>query len=289
MGSRCCIHIQPMIDRRRARRRRLTVDARTRRLLFAAALIAGLASVHARAQRLPLTGTLRASFLATNPVHARVDAVTGAISGPVADLTAELARRSGLEFRLLPEPDAAAIIASLERGDSDIGFLAYEAARATRVDFSEPFALMGNAYLVRADAPFRRSADLDATGVLVAAAKGQSPQVWVSEHLRTAQVAVRGTMPPNAVIVSELVGGEITAFAASRQRMEDVAAGDTRVRVVQDNFSVVPQALVVRKGEAALLAAMNQFVADVVASGFVQASLQRAKLSGVEVPPGRGN
>ena len=79
-----------------------------------------------------------------------------------------------------------------------------------------------------------------------------------------------------------LVRGDIQAFAANRQRMEDTARTDMRVRVLADNFSVIPQALVVRPGNTTLLDELNRFVADVLASGLVRTSLQRAKLAGVE-------
>ena len=42
------------------------------------------------------TGTLRASFIITNPVQGRVDAQTGATTGPAPDLVRELARRLGV-------------------------------------------------------------------------------------------------------------------------------------------------------------------------------------------------
>ena len=45
------------------------------------------------------------------------------------------------------------------------------------------------------------------------------------------------------------------------------------------------QAIVVEKGAASHLEEVNRFVADVRASGFVKASLERAQLAGVEVAP----
>ena len=81
------------------------------------------------------TGTLRAAFLATNPVQGRIDPQTGAVTGPVADLAGELARRLGVRVTLLPEPNPAAVIERVKNHQADIGFLAYEAARATQVEF----------------------------------------------------------------------------------------------------------------------------------------------------------
>src|SRR5919106_2633587 len=75
------------------------------------------------------TGTLRASFIENNPVQGRVDARTGAITGPAADLVRELARRQGVKFEIIPLPSAGAVLESVRSGKVDIGFLAYEAAR----------------------------------------------------------------------------------------------------------------------------------------------------------------
>jgi polar amino acid transport system substrate-binding protein len=255
------------------------MPAMLRVLIALAAAIVAVPSF-AAAQLAP-TGTLRAAFLATNPVQARIDAKTGAITGPVADLVREIARRRGLKFELMPSADATAVIERVRSGQADIGFLAYEAARATQVDFSEPYLMMGNAYLVRDDSAIKRSADVDRAGVKVAAVKGQSQQIFVSEHLKAAQVNVLPTMPANDVVVKMLVGGEIDAFAANRQRMEEAARTSPRVRVLTDNFLLIGQAIVVPKGNRARLDDVNKFVAEIRASNFVSDSIARAGLTGM--------
>jgi polar amino acid transport system substrate-binding protein len=250
------------------------------RLLFALALAGPLAATD-----LAPTGTLRAAFLATNPVQGRVDSRTGAVTGPVADLARELARRLGVSSMLLPEPNPAAVIARVKMHQADIGFLAYEAARATQVEFSEPYALVASAYLVRADSGIRVSADVDRAGVTIGAAKGQSQEIYVSEHVQRARVDVLPETPAHDALVALLTSGKIDAFAANRQRMEEAAHTSPRVRVLSDNFLTIGQAIVVEKGEASQLREVNRFVADVRASGFVKSSLERAQLAGVEVAP----
>src|SRR6202008_3291355 len=79
-------------------------------------------SAQSPAATLAPTGTLRAAFLGTNPVHGRVDAKTGAVSGPVADLVKELAGKLGVPFTLIPSPDASEVIAHLKNHTADIGF-----------------------------------------------------------------------------------------------------------------------------------------------------------------------
>ncbi len=231
------------------------------------------------------TGTLRAAFLATNPVQGKIDPRTGAVTGPIADLARDLARRLNVPFVLLPEPNPAAVIERVRNHQADIGFLAYEAARAAQVEFSEPYALVASAYLVRDDSPIRATADVDRAGVTVAAAKGQSQEIYVSEHIQRARVEVLPETPAHDAIVAMLTSGKIDAFAANRQRMEEAARTSPRVRVLPDNFLMIGQAVVVEKGEAGRLDEVNRFLADVRTSGFVKSSLDRAQLAGVEVAP----
>jgi polar amino acid transport system substrate-binding protein len=252
---------------------------------IAAALAAFVIGVPGPAVDLAPTGTLRAAFLATNPVQARIDAKTGEISGPIADLTRELARRGGVSFKLLPEPNPAAVIERIRRRDADVGFLAYEAARATQVDFSDAYARVASAYLVRSDSPLKVTADVDRAGVTIGAAKGQSQEIYVTANIKQARIQVLPVTPPHDAIVAMLTGGTIDAFAANRQRMEEAARTSPRVRVLPDNFLMIGQAIVVEKGETARLAELNRFVADVRDSGFVKTSLERAALAGIEVAP----
>ena len=233
----------------------------------------------------PAPATLRAAFLMTNPVQGRVDPRTGGVTGPVADLVRELARRRGVPFTILPVADAAAVIDAVTTRKADIGFLAYEAARAAQVDFSRPYALMANGYLVRADSAIRRSADVDRAGLKVGAVTGQSQQIFVSATLKNARVEALPQMPADEAVAAMLLDGKLDASAANRSRMEAVARTSPKLRLLEDDFLVVGQAIVVEKGEATRLEEVNRFLADVLASGFVKASIERARLAGVEAAP----
>ena len=66
------------------------------------ALLALVLAAQGQHTLLAPTGTLRSSFIATNPVQGRVDPKTGAVTGPAADLTSELARRLGVPHAVMP-------------------------------------------------------------------------------------------------------------------------------------------------------------------------------------------
>ena len=230
------------------------------------------------------TGTLRAVFLGTNPVHGRVDPKTGAAEGPVPDLVKELARTLNVPFSIIPAPNAAGVIAALNGHQADIGFLAYDASRAREVDFGAPFIVMFNSYVVPAKSTIQRSADVDRSGVTVAAVKGQTQELFVSSHIKNAKVRVFETMPPQAELERLLTSGEVDAFAINRQRSLDAQSESaSRLRALPDSFLEVDQAFVVAKGDRAKLPLIEKFVAGARSSGFIKASIDRARLTGVAV------
>jgi polar amino acid transport system substrate-binding protein len=228
------------------------------------------------------TGTLRAVFLGSNPVHGRVDPKTGVATGPVPDLVQEFARSLNVKSTIRPVPDAAGVIAALKTGAADIGFLAYDETRAREVDFGAPFIVMHNSYLVRTDSPLQKTADVDRAGITVAAIKGQSQELFVSRTFKNATVRVLETMPPQAELESILLGKSVDAFAINRQRGLDAqAASGGKLRPLPDHFLDVDQCFVVEKGAIGKLKVIAEFVSKVRQSGLIDASIAKATLTGV--------
>ena len=259
-------------------------------LLVIAAVIWGTSLNTAQGADLAPTGTLRAAFLGTNPVQARTDSKTGEITGPVADLVRELARRLNLPFKLIPAPNAQGVIAHVQDGTADIGFLAYEEARSREVEFAGPFAVMYNTYLVRADSPLRTVEDADREGITIGAVRAQTQEIYLSANLKRARVKIVEAQPSQADLERMLGNREVDAFAQNTQRAADaVAEAGSRVplRALTGSYVGVEQSFVVKKGDTGNAAMLDKFVDELRASGFIRASLDRAQLSTVGVAPAR--
>ena len=259
-------------------------------LLIIAAVIWGAGVNTVTGADLAPTGTLRAAFLGSNPVQARTDPKTGEVTGPIADLVRELARRLNVPFTLIPAPNAQGVIAHVLGGTADIGFLAYEEARAREVEFAGPFAVMYNTYLVRADSPLRTVEDADREGVSIGAVRAQTQEIYLSANLKRARVKIVDAQPSQADLERILGGGEVDAFAQNTQRAADaVAAAGSRVplRALTGSYVGVEQSFVVKKGDTANAAMLDRFVDELRASGFIRASLDRAQLGTVGVVPAR--
>jgi polar amino acid transport system substrate-binding protein len=240
------------------------------------------------AAELAPTGTLRVAFLGTNPIQGRIDAETGEVTGPIADIVTELASRIGVPVHYLPQNGAQNVIDRVTGGEADVGFLAYADSRAEQVDYAGPYATMASSYLVAADSPFEASADVDAEGNVIGTVVGRAQELYLSANIRHAKLALYERQPPDQEIERLLVSGEISALGQNRQRSVDHATKFSTLRVLDDSFLSIPQAFVIQKGQTAKARALTRYMDELRDSGFVQASLEKAGLlSAASVaPPG---
>jgi len=243
-----------------------------------------LAAARAQTPDFAPTGTLRATYLGSNPVQARTDPNTGEVTGPIVDLTQELARRLGVPYRVIAAPDARGVMDSLKNRTADIGFLAYDAPRAAEVDYAGPFEVMLNSYVVAGKSVIGSSKDVEAAGIVVGAVQGQTQEIYLSEHLKNAKLRVFSGQPPVVELERMLTSGELNAFAMNRQRAVEIQAASTNLRALPDSFLEVEQEFVLSKGsDPAKLDYLNKLVDELRASGFLKASIQRAKITGADV------
>src|SRR6185312_14069262 len=96
------------------------------------------------AKQLAPTGTLRATYIAANPVQAFVDPATKEVRGPAAELARELGKRAGVPVTVSGAKGVEGVLESVKSGQADIGFLAFDAVRAAQVDFSQNYSLAQN-------------------------------------------------------------------------------------------------------------------------------------------------
>ena len=202
------------------------------------------------------TGTLRAVYIATNPVQASVDPATKEVRGPGAEIARELARRAGVPMTITGVRGADGVLEAVKNGSADIGFLAFDAARAVQVDFSQNYALAQNTYLVAESSPIRAVADADRAGVRIGVGLRDAGDYFLTRTLKAAELK-RNEGGIGDATVKGLLAGELDAYAGNRMRLHEAAQKTPGLRLVPDNFYGVEQAVIVPKGEAARLAIVN--------------------------------
>jgi polar amino acid transport system substrate-binding protein len=253
------------------------------RLAIAVFVLAGHAAL---ANDLAPTGTLRATYIATNPVQAFVDPATKEVRGPAAALTQELARRAGIPFTIKGANGVQGVIDSVKNGEADIGFVAFDPTRATQVDFSPAYSLAQNTYLVAEGSPIRSVADADKAGMRIGVGARDAGDHFLTRTLKHAELK-RNEGGNLEVALKQLAAGEIDAYAGNRMRLHGAVQKTPGLRLAADNFYGVEQSVIVPKGNAARLAIVEKFLEEARVSGLIAESISRSGLVGVDVAPAK--
>src|SRR5438128_1223709 len=190
-------------------------------LRLALTLLALLAASQAQsdnlAKELAPTGTLRATYIATNPVQAFVDPATKEVRGPAAGLARELGRRAGIPVTIAGAKGVEGVIESVKNGEADIGFVAFDPVRAAQVDFSQNYALAQNSYIVPENSPIRSVADADRAGVRIGVGLSDAGDYFLTRTLKHAELK-RNEGGIGDVAVKLLLDGALEAYAGNRMR-----------------------------------------------------------------------
>lgn len=251
-------------------------------LSLAAILAVSGSTAFAQADIAP-TGMLRAVYLATNPAQTTTDPATGQMRGPSFDLARELARRTGKPWQMNPLANPPAVIEAVKNGEADIGFVAFEATRVGTVEFSQTYMLVQQSFLVLGNSSIRAVADIDRAGQKIGGTRNDSITLCLKRVLKQATPVELENNPE--LIASALWARQIDAVGANRQRLTTLMKSAPGTRLLADNFFNVPQNIIVPKGKADVLAAVDAFIDDVRASGFLREAIAKGGATGVEPAP----
>jgi polar amino acid transport system substrate-binding protein len=244
-----------------------------------------LCSVAQADDRVP-TGTLRVTYIATNPVQASVDPKTGEVRGPGAEVARAIAKHLGVPVKITGVAGPAGVLDSLKKGEADLGLLAFDPARAKEVDFSAPYALAQNTYLVPVDSPIKSVNDIDKPGIRVGVTERDAGELYLSRALKAAEIKRNNTGNLD-VVTKWLAGHEVDAYGTNRQRLTEIAQRNPGYRLLPDNFYGVEQSMIVAKGNKALLDAANVALDDARRTGLIAAAIARSGLIGLDVAPAK--
>jgi len=246
-------------------------------------LVMMASSIDAAAQSvLAPKGVLRAAYLSGNPAQAVRDPATGNVRGVAIDLTRELGRQLGVEVVLNGVQSPQNVIDAVQNGQADIGFVAYNPERAGPVEFSKPYMLVQQTFLVRADSPIRSVKDIDRSNQKLGAGRGDSIALYLARTLKQAQLVEVTETPADAV--KTLLAGKLDAFGANRQRLTDLMQGVSGLRLLPDDLYGVEQTIIAPRNPNAVQL-VNQFVDEVRKSGFLRSAIDRSGVLGITVAP----
>ncbi|NYH20058.1 polar amino acid transport system substrate-binding protein [Paraburkholderia bryophila] len=226
-------------------------------------------------------GTLRASINLGNPVLASLDPATGQPVGVSVDLATEFARRLGVPLQLVAVKSAGLSVENVNQDKADIGFFAVDPKRGEEIAFTKPYVLIEGFYLVRDASPITRNAQVDQTGVTVAVGKGSAYDLFLTRELQHATLV---RIPTSPAVVQGFLDQHLDVAAGVKQQLQKDAGQTGGLRLLDQRFMVIRQAMGVPKARGDDAAAyLASFVEEMKASGFVKAALARHHIDGAAV------
>jgi len=214
-------------------------------------------------------GVLRAAINYGNTVLAQRGADGQPVGVSVA-LAKALAERLGVPVAFITYDAAGKVFAALEQQAWDLAFLAIEPVRAAQIAFSEPYVIIEGTYLLRADDPAQRVAELDSAGRRIAVGQGAAYDLYLSRTLTQAELVRSST---SVLAIEDFVAQRLDAAAGVRQPLEAYAAAHPGYRVLADSFTEIRQAMAVPKGHEAAAAYVQAFLDEHLRNGFVAREL----------------
>ena len=232
------------------------------------------------------SGVMRMAFNYNNRNNATRNPVTGALTGPGIDMSCKLAEGTHQQFVAVPYLGVPPLLAGLANGDWDAAFAFDQTLEPPGITAAVPHIAVENTYLVRGDAPFQKVADVDAPGVRISVAEGNSPDIYLSHTLKYATL-VRTPATPQALDL--LRTGQVDAFAGGRGPQVIAFIACCGGRLLPDNFLIANLAIVVpdtaQAHSSAGLQYIDEFVDWAKTSGLVQLAIDRANQGGTHVTP----
>ena len=229
-------------------------------------------------------GVLRAAINMANFLLVSGSSPAGEPAGVAPDLALEIATRLGAQVAYVPFARPGELADAAGQGVWDIGLIAAEPARAQTIAFSPAYAEIAATYLVPAGSPLQTLADVDRPGVRIAVAARSAYDLWLSRHLRHAEL-VRA---PGLDAAYELfVDGKLDALAGLRPRLLSDIEQLPGARILEGQFTAVQQAVGTARQNQAGAAFLRDFVEEAKSSGLIARLIERHRVRGLTVaPPG---
>lgn len=249
--------------------------------LLGGPMVAGCAALDAGArppsQIVAPTGSLRAALYPGTPTSILNPTSTTPTRGVGYDLGRELARRLGVPYQPMVFAKNSEVLDAIKSGAADVAFTNASAERAQEMDFTQPYLNLELGYLVAAGRPIASLSDIDRAGQRIGVTAHSSSDGVLSKTFKLAQV-VRA--PTVGVGVDMLAGGQIDAYATNKATLYEMAETLPGATILDGHWGLERHAIAIPKGRGQALGFLNDFVAEVKASGFVQQSALKAGLRG---------
>mgnify|MGYP001186676697 FL=1 len=224
-----------------------------------------------RSQLAP-TGVLRAAINMGNFLLVTGKNSDGEPDGVSPDMARELARRIGVECKLVPFATPGELADAASDDVWDIGNIGAEPERAKTIAFTAAYVEIEATYIVPAGSPIQSVADVDQPGNRIAVSARSAYELWLSDNIQNAELKLaQGLDGSFDLFVEE----ELEALAGLRPRLITDVEKLPGARILDGQFTAVQQAMGTKPDRAAAAAYMREFVEETKSNGFVEGLIEK--------------
>lgn len=230
------------------------------------------------------SGKLRVAFSGQNITLIQCYNANGTLTGVGADMATELARVMRVRSSDFCYTDGPALLDAGRRGEWDVAFVVANPGQAG-IEFTRPYVVIEQTYLVPAGSPVQTVADVDRLGLRVALFGGNALDRFLSQSLKRATIVRTGS---TVSAIAEVEAGRADVVAAARDDLERVtAAPPPRLpggRILPDAITGNPWVVAIASGRTDLFNFVDDFIEQAKVTGFVRGALGRNDVRGAAVP-----
>jgi polar amino acid transport system substrate-binding protein len=215
------------------------------------------------------------------------DPATGEIQGQgtgkvIVTIAQALGTQLGVKVELIGHPSPPKLIECLQAQACDAGFLGFVPGRTGDVGFTPPYIMVPFTLMVPASSSIRSIADVDKSGVRIAAVRNHASTLALRRVVKQAEI-LDVEIPDEAFEL--LRGGRADAWASPRPPLLEYAPKLAGARVLDGRYGENLQSMAVPKDRTERLAYISEFLEVAKASGLVKLAIERAGEHGMEVAP----
>jgi polar amino acid transport system substrate-binding protein len=229
------------------------------------------------------TGKLRVAMNAGTPVllmRTADEKITGGVGLEVGKFIAD---RLGVQFELLPYPDASRYTQSFGKGEWDIGLGARTSLVAEKADFIADLLLNDYWYVAAPGHEFADAAQVDRPGVKIGVGQDSTADQFLSRTLKSAELVRRSGADQS---IEAMHSGQVHVWAASASNIEQLAARIPGAKIVPGTFMSDRSMVILPKGRSsAAQAKIAEIVNEAKKMGVVRKALEQTGVKGVRAAP----
>ena len=201
----------------------------------------------------------------------------GTFEGIDVEVAGAIAEKLGLELVVDDMGFDAALLAA-QNGQSDIVMAGVTVTdeRLEVMDFSESYATGVQVIIVKEDSPIQTVDDL-ANADMIGTQKATTGYIYCSDTVENGGYGedhVTG-YESGAVAIQALLNGQVDAVVIDSAPAQEFVAANEGLKILDTEFAVEDYAIGVKKGNTALLDAINGALAELIEDGTVQSIVDK--------------